>query len=359
MKWLTLIFILLVLEVNGQLNPNIKPIPAITLGLHYGFIFAHSEEVQNTAGANPFGIDLIYSKQLVSENAWQQCNCYLNSGFGANYFNYDNSILGHSGTIYYLFEPQFKITNKSKFIIDAIGGLSYLSNPFHPQNNPNNRSYSLPISIYVGLGVGLQYAVSNKFQLALTGNYLHISNGGIKDPNKGINWPTANLKFVYNTQPNNLPKFTKKAIHFKMKNRLDLTTFVSSKTVAIGEKERFFVYGANLNFSRQISSLNALVVGNELIIDNSLKEKLLRDSLNKSNIRYGLTFGHEFLLGNFIFSQQLGYYLFNDTKYFNSIYHRWGLTYQFKNNIGLGVNLLAHAQVANFIDFRMVYSFKK
>jgi hypothetical protein len=90
-----------------------------------------------------------------------------------------------------------------------------------------------------------------------------------------------------------------------------------------------------------------------------MKENLRRDGSNKSNIRYGLTFGHEFLLGNFIFSQQLGYYAFNESAYFSNMYHRWGLLYKTKSNLNMGVNLLAHAQVANFIDFRVVYSFRK
>jgi hypothetical protein len=69
--------------------------------------------------------------------------------------------------------------------------------------------------------------------------------------------------------------------------------------------------------------------------------------------------GHDFLLGNYVFSQQLGYYLFNETNYFNSVYHRWGLLYKTKSNLNFGINLLAHAQVANFIDLRLVYSFNK
>lgn len=359
MKWLITLSCFIISSCAFAQQKDSSFLKGYSIGTHYGFIFAHSEDVQNTSGANPFGIELIYSKQNITEKTWQQCNCFLITGFGVNYFNFDNAILGSAATVFYNFEPQFKLTSKTKFLFDAFGGLSYLTNPYDINTNPNNRSYSLPASVYIGLGVGLQYAFAKQWQLGFTGNYLHISNGGIKDPNKGINWPTANLRLTYNPTNNVLPNFSKKNASYLKQNRLDIGTFASSKTIAIGEKERFFIYGLAANYSRQIGRINALTLGNELIFDNALKEKLKRDGSNKSNIRYGLTFGHEFLLGNFIFSQQLGYYAFNESTYFSNVYHRWGLLYKTKSNLNLGVNLLAHAQVANFIDFRVVYSFRK
>jgi hypothetical protein len=359
MKWKILfVFLLTVSDLCAQLDKPLE-LKGFTLGSHYGFIFAHSEDVQNTAGANPFGVELIYTTQNLTEKAWQNCNCFLNTGFGFNYFDFDNAVLGKAASIFYNFEPQFKLTKKSKLLFDAFGGLSFLSNPYNANSNPSNRSYSLPVSIYVGLGVGVQYAITKQFQLSLVGNYLHISNGGIKDPNKGINWPTANIRLTYNPTNNELPNFTKKNASYLKQKRLDIGTFVSSKTIAIGEKERFLIYGVNVNYSHQIGRINALTLGNELIIDNALKENLKRAGINKSNLRNGFTIGHEFLLGNFIFSQQLGYYLFNESTYFSNVYHRWGLLYKTKSNLNMGINLLAHAQVANFIDFRVVYSFRK
>jgi hypothetical protein len=69
--------------------------------------------------------------------------------------------------------------------------------------------------------------------------------------------------------------------------------------------------------------------------------------------------GHEFLLGKFIFSQQLGVYVFNPTSRFNQIYHRWGIHYLSKNNWGVGARLLAHRHIADFVDLRIIYSWRK
>jgi hypothetical protein len=343
------------LVLFGQTNSFTHPVKNFGVSLHYASIFAHSEDVQNTQGANPVGIEFLFTKQKRTEKDWQICNCYLNQGFGANYFNFDNGILGHSVNLFYNFEPQFKLSKKLNFVLSVNGGLSFLSNPYNKNSNPANQSYSLPISAYVGLGPGFQLRLNDKLQLGLLGHYLHVSNGGIKDPNKGVNWPSLNLRLIYSPNLNTLPDFQKSESNVIKKNRLDVGFFASSKTIEAGEKDRFLIYGLQVNFSKQASNLNALTIGNEVIIDHVTRERLVRSNLNNSFVRNGILVGHEFLLGNFIFSQQLGYYLFNDTRFFNQIYHRWGLNYRTKNNLMLGINLLAHAQVANFLDFRITW----
>jgi hypothetical protein len=80
----------------------------------------------------------------------------------------------------------------------------------------------------------------------------------------------------------------------------------------------------------------------------------------RSYYRLGGTVGHEFLLGSrFIFSQQLGLYLFNQTPYISWVYHRWGLSYKFNENVMVGANLLADLQKANFLDLRLCFSLSK
>ncbi len=341
---------------NEQLH---LPIKNLTFSVHYASIFAHSEAVQNTKGANPVGIEFLYTKQRRAEKDWQVCNCYLNQGLGVNYFNYDNKILGHSFNVFYNFEPQFKLAKKLSLLLSVNAGLSFLTNPYDKNTNAANQSYSLPVSIYVGLGPGLQYRLNNKWQMGFLGHFLHVSNGGIKDPNKGVNWPSANIRLVYSPNTNDFPNYQKKDISVSKNQRLDIGLFTSSKTVEVGEKDRFFIYGLHATYSKQISNLNAITIGNELIIDNATEEKLRRQNQNKSSMRNGLLVGHEFLLGKFVFSQQLGYYLFNETRFFNDLYHRWGINYYTKSNIALGANLLAHAQAANFFDFRITYNLLK
>ena len=94
----------------------------------------------------------------------------------------------------------------------------------------------------------------------------------------------------------------------------------------------------------------------------SIKENIIRDD-SSSNTLVGLLIGHQFLLNRFTFSQELGFYVYKQTEVYNTtyrdlfytVYHRWGLTYNIKKRWYLGINLLAHRQVADFIDGRLIY----
>jgi hypothetical protein len=86
--------------------------------------------------------------------------------------------------------------------------------------------------------------------------------------------------------------------------------------------------------------------------------QLEKDSVKASPVRAGLLGGHEFLLGKFIFSQRVGIYLFDQTPYYDAWFHCWGIHYRAGKSLGVGLNLKAHKHVAEYIDVRVVYSFR-
>src|SRR5262245_12741095 len=63
---------------------------SVGLGVHYGFVFAHSDKVQNTKGSKPWGIELDLNKQLLKNKSWDECWCFPRTGFVISYFNLDN-----------------------------------------------------------------------------------------------------------------------------------------------------------------------------------------------------------------------------------------------------------------------------
>ena len=95
----------------------------------------------------------------------------------------------------------------------------------------------------------------------------------------------------------------------------------------------------------------------EYLEDNFQKYQFEKsDSLGEWR-KVGVALGHEFLLGKLIFSQQLGYYLYNPDWDGDILYQRWGLVYYFTDYFAFGINLKAHRNVADFVDFRVTYSF--
>jgi hypothetical protein len=327
--------------------------------LHYGFIFAHSTVVQNTAGAHPRGIEVEITRQRVDTIAWDLCRCYPVKGWSFSYFDYNTNILGQGITTAYFLEPAYRMDNKTQLRFRGSVGLSYLTNPYHPERNPTNQSYSMRVNGFLQLGIGAAYQVTPKMVFQLGAQYQHISNGGFKDPNKGINWPTASAGISWYRQRYHLPLYKRLREKGWKENKpyMEAGFLLGAKQgfQPGGETERTPLAGVLLQRTKQVSGSNALNAGIEIYYDNALKQRLQKDSINGSAYRAGILAGHDFLLGRFFFSQQLGVYIHNNNPYFNRLYHRWALRYRFREKWMLGFALNAHRQVADFIDVRLMY----
>ncbi|MBZ9731012.1 acyloxyacyl hydrolase [Salegentibacter sp. JZCK2] len=340
-----------------------KPLFSIGLGVQHGFIFAHSEDVQNTSGAQPTGIETILSWQRNDSASFSLCLCYPRQGVMLAYYDYDVGLLGKSGTAAYFLEPTYRISKGVLFSFKGAAGLSYLSNPYDSIGNPGNQSYSTHMSAYLLVGVGAWVQLAERWWLNPSLNYQHISNGGTRQPNKGINWPTAGLAVSY--QPNSRPWYTGKRTTEKYwrnySTRYDFSLLGTMRRGynESGERKKYPLGGLALQAGRQVGRLSMLTLGAEAYYDEELQNKLSRDRFNASPVKAGLMLGHEFLLGRFQFSQRLGVYVFDQTPYYDRIFHRWGLQYRINRHLSAGFNLLAHRHIAEFIDFRLVYTFQK
>jgi hypothetical protein len=336
---------------------------SIGLGAQHGFIFPHSVDVQNTSGARPTGIEAIFSWQRTDSVIFALCHCNPRQGLLLSYYDYDVDLLGQSATAAYFLEPTYQISKNLLFSLKGAGGLSYLNSPYDSITNPGNQSYSTHVSIYLLVGVGVWVKLSENFWLNSSVNYQHISNGGMRQPNKGINWPTAGIALSYQPNPRSLYTGVRTKDKF-WKNYPARYDFAVLGTMnrgfnAAGERKRFFGGGLAFQAAKQVGSLNMLTVGAEVYFDEKLQDRLRRDGLEASPVKSGLLLGHEFLLGRFQFSQRLGLYIFDQTPYYDRIFHRWGIQYRLNRYLSTGINLLAHRQVAEFIDLRLSYTFQK
>lgn len=112
-----------------------KDIFSVGLGIQHGFIFAHSEAVQNTKGSHPTGGEVIVSWQRNNAAVWNLCNCFPRKGLLLAYYDYDNVILGKSITAVYFLEPAYKLGKNTFFSFKGAAGVSYLTNPFDSLKN--------------------------------------------------------------------------------------------------------------------------------------------------------------------------------------------------------------------------------
>jgi hypothetical protein len=336
---------------------------SIAVGLQHGFIFAHSDAVQNTKGANPTGAELIFSWQRNDAAVYDLCNCYPRRGLMFGYYDYNNNILGKGVTAAYFLEPVYKLHKNFLLSFKASAGASYLNNPFDSISNPSNQSYSTRANAYLLLGVGVWIPITRHWSANASLNYQHQSNGGLKLPNKGINMPTVGLSLSYQHEASELYKGnrTYAAVPGKKATRLHAVVFAIAKRVTVpNEKSRRLpVIGISVEAGKKVGRISAVILASDMIYDKALASQLREDSISASAVRVGLSAGHEFILGRFLFNQRIGIYIFSQAPYFDRIYHRWGLQYLASDRISIALHLHAHRHVADFADVGISFSLQK
>ena len=335
--------------------------------LHYGFLFVHSYHVENIRGGRPRGFELEYSKHFTDSATYQKYHCYPRTGWSFNYTYFDKSFLGSAWSGAYFIEPEFRISHKANFLVRGTLGLSYLTNPFDSVKNPENASYSLPINVYLQLGVGVSYNVGNHTSIYGMGNFFHNSNGGLALPNRGVNYPNISLGVLYHTYSNKLPhykkikdeRWRKKAVQYEAAFYFTPKQGYDSGFVP----KRKFVAGINATAVKQVSSSNAITLGAEIYYDDAIRS--IKDIYNDKtpSTLGGVLIGHRFLINKFSFGQEMGIYVYKHLKEYNNyygdrwhtLYQRYTINYNVKDRWYVGVSLLTHAQVADFFDGRVVY----
>lgn len=350
------------IPLNGQTVPNpsegeeeVKNPWVVGLRGHYGFVLLHSQSVAPIGQSYPWGIEADFSKHLVGKKAWEFCNCYPRVGTALTYWNFDNpEVLGHGLTFVPYIEPIWLTRYKVNFSWRIGMGVSYQSRPYDPVTNPLNLSYSTRFAFPLMMNLGLNYRVNEEWNTRFTLDYNHISNGGIRLPNKGINYPTAGLGMDYTLSHVNFQerdRFRKPAPDDK--NRFTVTFFNSLKNANPSDPDQYWIYGFSAWYGRWVGKTSALNVGVEYFEDGSRRMRILQQDLGLDHRRAALVGGHAFWLGRVTFAQQLGVYVYDDYKVNDPVYQRYTLMCRVWKPVQVGMSLKAHRHVADFLDFRV------
>ncbi len=354
-----------VLLTTGVFNSQAQNASSLGFSADYGFLFLHSQDVAPIGQGYPWSLGAEYGYWLLNDGYYENCRCYPKLGLSLSYHNYDNpQVLGFGIPLYGFLEPWYRL--KGPLFLNLRGGvgLAWASEPYHAETNPLNLSYSLPVSAFVMMGVGVGYAPNLRWKFNLQARYNHLSNGGFREPNKGLNYPTLNFTTEYALQPFDLAT-TQRAPFNPAESLKDFqfTLFAAGKAggqIGEGANEEnitYLVSGAAARYSHQVSRSSALVVGTSFINNQAYARQIEKRGLNRNEDQVTLSAGHEFLLGKFRFAQLLGTYLYKDFHPTPGFFQRYTLDWQFLPNWQLGTGIKAHGHVGEFIDVRLSYRF--
>ncbi len=335
-------------------SDSLNSVKLVGLKFHKGSVLIHSRELRPIKDSYPTGIELDLGWHKISQKAWESCMCYPKLGIALTYWGFDNKeVLGQGITGLFYIEPVFNTKGRVNYSIRAGLGLSYQNSPYDSLLNPNNLSYSTYLAFPLQLGGTVHFRINSRWLLNGSLMYNHFSNGGIRQPNKGINWPSVGVGLAYYLKEF---EFKKRAVNnwrdiAPPQKRLDFTFFIAYEE----PRDNLFLLspGLEIKWSRQFARVNAYTLGGEVMYDNGTGYVLEQNEDEASPVKAGMAIGHEFLLGKFLFSQQFGVYLNNPNPMHSDLYQRYGLVFRINKTLNAGINLKAHGHVANFLDFRV------
>ncbi len=351
--------------VKAEKTDSIKNPILFNVNLHKGFIIAHYPELQPISSTYPQGIEATLAWHLLKQDTWKYCFCYPRTGVSLLYINYLNpKVLGSSLSAYLFIEPVVGAGRKWNGSFRFGIGPAYMTQVYDEETNPENVMYSSPLSFIVLLNAMVNYQASDRLYYSLSANYNHISNSGISEPNKGINFPTASLGLGYYIDaPQFIDWNNGDDPLYDEKNRFTIYSFATGKSARRGGI-RYLVAGGGINYSRLVGRINAISLGSEYVFDGATQQKIANRELTHNGKvmkpdYLSMQLGHELILGRFKFQQQLGIYLYSPYNRKDPVYQRFGLSYNITRNIFLGINIKAHRHVADFMDFRVGYVISK
>lgn len=361
--FLAIPFPLLAFFSNGMLArageaSDSTTIRSFGLALSYTSTLVHTPEVDAVRGSRPIGITATYQRQFLDRKTWEHCGCYPRTGIMGGYFYLDDpGTLGNSYFLAGFAEPFIWAGKKVDLSLRGAFGATYMDTPYHPERNPENRAYSTKLSFFLQLGLHTHFRIDPKNTLRLSAIYDHASNGGVQKPNKGLNHPGIEIGYERSLTPTRFPdRDPAKRDGNEPQTRLDLTFYGGAKSIGTDHGNYYGFGGHAIKGALPLNPLHTLTLGAEWTVDAALKRELEARGIEADHQRGGIALGHEFLMGRFIFSQQLGAYFYDPSGLDDRIYHRWGLHYYWDSNWAVGVALKAHRHIADFIDLRITRS---
>ena len=326
--------------------------------LHRGFIIPHSKDIINVSRSNPYGFELQAAWLMTDERHIQRSGMVSKRGFTAHIFDFDNrQVLGRGVGLTPFVQPVFWPHRRLRASLQTGLGFVWLNRVYDAESNPTNLFFSFPLSMLAMVNIYGEYVLTPHWELSAGFNYNHISNGGMKQPNKGMNFPTFNIGAAYAWNPRPIQRPLRDDSWRQSPRNygyLQAAGSVKNAPAADGQSdaEPQWLLGGAAVAGRKIGRLSALAVGAEWMHDGFQREMLDREGSGLSAWKVSLLFGHELLVGRVRFASHLGAYLYSPAPNIDPVYHRHGLHYRLSSRLWVGGTLKAHRHIADVFDLR-------
>ncbi|MBP7807979.1 MAG: acyloxyacyl hydrolase [Bacteroidia bacterium] len=310
----------------------------------YGFNFnnASEREFGNTV---PSGCELSFYKQRKGDQYWEKIFNYPQTGWSLSFIDHRNKYLGSTIALNRFMNYVFARKKKVESFVRLSAGFFYATKIYkkndHANENYNNSiSQHLSFSGELGLGITVYPTSKLSFNLEVTG--MHYSNGGMSQPNNGLNLVMfkAGAGYIIGDKKNLVYK-NPDAEEDDRGIRYNISLGTGIKQIDNDNEEKYRLFTISSYVDKKISRVNAINAGVDVFVNRAV-EYIIENSAEhrgKDFKRVGISAGHEFFIGKVGVLTQFGYHVYAPYPAFSDFYQKLGIKYYFNELFFAAVNL--------------------
>lgn len=368
----------------------------------YGNILPHDKHVKALIQNPIVGTELSIEFQTMVEQSWYQFQNFPIIGIGTVWLNLGNpDKLGSAFAAYpYISLP---ILRSKYFHLNVKGGMgaSFLNKTYYNTNKDSlgnilssltgtNGAIGSKLNIYFSGGAAFEIPLSKGFSITADYTWNHVSNGSAVAPNSGINMLNTfiGLKYFPNYKKFTFPE-KKKIADFPRKFTYEIIAAGGFRQLYYKDNQTFPTGSLVFAVYRPISNFLRMGLGVDAFYDGAydghtteFKRTYMKTNEFKNQIRMGISWQNELLLGRISAGFHFGVYLYNPLKNLEPyndaelsslnkpviypynidqedgwLYTRAALKYTLNEHYFISLGLKTHLQKAEFIEWGLGYKF--
>nr|WP_294937214.1 acyloxyacyl hydrolase [uncultured Flavobacterium sp.] len=354
-----LTYILLAFSVSTLAQENNPGQYSVDVQYFYGSILPHHTNILHLIKGHPEGTVVSFNRKTFGAEKWEAWYNYPDYGLSFQYQNNKNPELGDLYGLYGHFNFYF-LNRRVQLRVGQ--GVAYNTNPYDRETNYRNLAYGvryMPSTYFmlnyhkpnIWKGFGIQAGV----------NFVHHSNANMKSPNTSTNTIAFNIGLNYDIVTKDSLKYIshpKEKFTEPIRYNLVFRSGVNESDVVNSGQFPFYVASAYAD--KRLNRKSAVQIGTDIFWMLYMKEYIRYQAIayyennydgNADYRRIGVFVGHELFLNKLAIDTQMGYYAYDPSHKFGSLYQRLGAKYYITKNVSAGVSLKTHISRAEALEF--------
>lgn len=367
------LLILITLVYSAMLHGQSETVSPWRAGLKVGrgFMITHQPQMGYVGNQHLSKYEFHAEKRLIGSKSWHRHFGYPFAGVSLSHFQFDKAEFFGSGVG---LAPYYSFTlaggEKLSLRLRTAVGVGWIQEPFDLKDNAKNVAIGSSFNLYFSVLLEGQYEFSERWSFTTAIDFAHFSNTGAKQPNLGINLPSASVGLTHQfgntvvpqaekrtqaTEGNLGPKKGDQFIKLRYGNGVHDTYPVDGP--------RFLATALSAEWGKVLSAKSVFSGGLDLFYNPGQRVRLQQDSIlidgGWENLQIGVAVQHLFQFGRFASGIKAGIYLKKEDPDLQFLYTEFIGQYAISKRIDLFTSLKTHFARAEYCLFGIHYKIWK